>query len=131
MCRHMTIRSDVSKLSRYYGDSKLTKEALELKATTNLVNGADHKRHPVITCKYPNEIKELSWGLIPSFCNNQEEADKFAMMCLHARAEELESKVSYRGLIWKQRCLIPSTGFFEFNHFDKKKQSALLYIYEG
>ena len=55
------------------------------------------------------------WGLIPKWTKTADDAAKMRKMCLNARSETVFSKPAFRGSV-KQRCLIPVTGYFEFQH---------------
>jgi putative SOS response-associated peptidase YedK len=81
-----------------------------------------------------NQAVELHWGLIPSWSGNQ----AISSHLINARAETLTEKPSFRNAYRHRRCLIPATGFFEWQttgrassrlasdihtiHGDKRKQ---------
>lgn len=56
------------------------------------------------------------WGLIPSWAKDP----SIGYRMINARVETLQEKPSYRPLLSKQRCLILSNGFYEW----QKKESA-------
>jgi len=45
---------------------------------------------------------------------------KIRKMTLNARCETVFDLPSFRSAIVKKRCIIPSTGYFEFQHIDKE-----------
>ena len=72
------------------------------------------------------EIQNMQWGLIPNWykgSNWMEIASKTA----NARIETAHEKVSFKLLISKQRCIIPSNGFFEWHHVGKLKRPYFIY----
>ena len=52
------------------------------------------------------------WNLIPSF----EASDRGGPLRTNARAEEVLTKPSYRDAVQRRRCLVPSDGFYEWEH---------------
>ncbi len=97
-----------------------------------------HPHFPIITSE--NEIQNYTWGLIPRFMspkkNTQEanekaieKAKKISNQTINARAETIFEKVSYKGSIHERRCLIPSTGFFEYHtNLDGSKQPYFIFL---
>jgi putative SOS response-associated peptidase YedK len=62
----------------------------------------------------PNWFKEGSWK-------------EFSAKTLNAKLETLSEKASFKPLIHSQRCIVPSTGFYEFQHQGKIKQPFFIY----
>ena len=75
-----------------------------------------HPDCPVITSNENIEIAK--WGLIPHWTKTVEDAIKISKMCLNAKSETAFNLPSFRSPIMTRRCLIPSTGYFEFHHSD-------------
>ncbi len=80
---------------------------------------------PVLLCE-KDEIKPrlLTWGF-PGFKNKQ--------LIINARAETAGEKPMFRAAMQSRRCVIPSTGFYEWDRDKKKYQfnmpdSAMLYM---
>ena len=80
-------------------------------------NIAPGTMNPVITRHSPNHISRMVWGLIPFSAKD----DKFKFQTINARVEGIESKPVYRKPFRMQRCLVPATGFFEW---DKKEMPS-------
>ena len=57
-----------------------------------------------------NKAVNLHWGLIPSWSKDR----KIFSHLINARAETLTEKPSFRNAYQHRRCLIPATGFFEW-----------------
>ena len=72
---------------------------------------------PIITNN--SSIQTAKWGLIPGWTKTLEDATKIRKMTLNTRSETVLNLPSFRIPILKKRCLIPSTGFFEFHHEGK------------
>jgi putative SOS response-associated peptidase YedK len=77
-----------------------------------------------------DQIQVNKWGLIPSWIKTPEDAEKIRKMTLNARAETVFNLPSYRMAIKKQRCLVPSTGFFEFHHEEKTVTPYYIHLKE-
>ena len=52
------------------------------------------------------------WNLIPAFAS----AGDQAYLRTNARSEEVLTKASYREAVQRRRCLVPSDGFYEWEH---------------
>lgn len=76
---------------------------------------------PVITTEKPETLELFNWGLIPHWASDMEDAKKSRQNCLNAKSETVFEKPSFRFSINKKRCIVPSTGFFEWREVDKKK----------
>lgn len=72
----------------------------------------------VITTK--EDIQVMHWGLIPSWFSDSNPKD-IASKTLNARVETLDEKASFRNLITRNRCIVPSTGFFEWQTNGSRK----------
>ena len=84
-------------------------------------NGFNFPKWPVITSHDPGKIHLYNWGLIPKWSKSKEDALKFRINTLNARSETVFEKPSFRASIGAKRCLIPSTGFFEWRDYQGKK----------
>ena len=56
------------------------------------------------------ELVELSWGLRPFWAK----PDAKLPMMINARAETVASKPSYRSAFKSRRCIVPASGYFEW-----------------
>ena len=58
------------------------------------------------------DIKLYKWGFSPSFTNN---------LIINARGESVDQKPTFKNSFLNKRCLIPVTGFYEWQNTDNKK----------
>ncbi len=68
-----------------------------------------------------HEVVTLRWGLVPSWA----QTDGSGSQLVNARAETVASKPSFRDAFRKRRCLIPATGFYEWEHRGRVKRPWL------
>ena len=61
-------------------------------------------------------IKEF--GLVPGWCYGKRISSRFT----NARAETITQKVAFKDLLASKRCLIPSSGYFDWKKEDGRKQ---------
>ena len=58
----------------------------------------------------------MQWGLVPSWAKDV----KIGSKMFNARSETLDEKPSFRHLLKRKRCLVPSSGFYEWKKEDVK-----------
>ncbi|MCC9016941.1 SOS response-associated peptidase [Flavobacterium lipolyticum] len=81
------------------------------------VRGFDHPNLPIITNNNSDFVTtDATWGLIPSWAKDDSFQKK---KTLNARIESIHTKPSYKN-ITSNRCLIISTGFYEWRWLDVK-----------
>lgn len=79
---------------------------------------------PIITLN--EQVQFYHWGLLPHWMRDQD-PKKFALNTLNAKAETLLEKPSFKHLVETNRCLIPSTGFFEYQTIGKEKRAFFIH----
>lgn len=65
-------------------------------------------------------LQQMRWGLLPRWFGGSNPIE-FASKTLNARLETAAEKASFKHLLTSNRCLVPSTGFFEWQTIGKKK----------
>jgi len=71
---------------------------------------------PIIVKHRSNVLKMMLWGLIPSWSKDGKN------LVINARLETLFVKPMFKRVIKTQRCIIPSTGFYEWKKTSEGKQ---------
>ena len=66
------------------------------------------------------EMELMNWGLVPNWFKG-ENFSEIASKTPNARIETIDKTPSFKGLIQQKRCIIPSTGYFEWQHKGKDK----------
>ncbi|GAA4470622.1 SOS response-associated peptidase [Nibrella saemangeumensis] len=119
MCFHNSLSVDQPALEKRY------KAKLDSPAGFDPVyhaNAYQFPDWPVVTHQQPGKLQLLQWGLIPKWAKSREDADEIRAKTLNARSETIFDKPSFRSAIQAgRRCLIPSTGFYEWHTIGSKK----------
>ncbi len=76
----------------------------------------------VITSDLPREAQFMRWGLIPSWAKDTDIGNRL----INARAETAAEKPSFRTALRRRRCIVPASGFYEWQAQPDGKQP--LYI---
>lgn len=72
-------------------------------------------------------LNHYQWGLIPSWSKDP----TIGARMINARAETVASKPSYRAAFKRRRCLIPASGFYEWQKLNGGKQPHLIAMRDG
>ncbi|MEZ4902559.1 MAG: SOS response-associated peptidase [Spirosomataceae bacterium] len=92
-------------------------------------NGFEFPTWPIVTAQAPQTFKSAHWGLIPRWAKSMQEAQELRQGTLNAKIETLEEKPSFKYALQNaQRCLIPSTGFFEWQTVGKQKYPYFIHL---
>lgn len=84
----------------------------ELKPRWNIRPG---QMNPVVISQSPNQILRMFWGLIPHFASDEH----YKYKTINAKAETVAQLASFRKPFRSQRCLVPTTGFYEPDKVNK------------
>lgn len=94
------------------------------------LSGFNHPLLPVLTADSSTKQFQLSamhWGLVPHWCKSTQQAEELSVYGLNARCETLTEKPLFRDAWKSQPCLIPVSGFFEWQTIGKRKQPYFIY----
>ena len=122
MCGRFTIDIPPSLLSSIFGLS-------EPPATTPRYNVAPTQQVPVIRqyADGDNHLDYLRWGLIPSWFKEMSTSSPM----INARSETVSEKPAFRQSIRYRRCVVPSSGFYEWKQEGKTKQPWYIRLKDG
>lgn len=73
------------------------------------------------------ELTHFHWGLIPSWAKDS----KMSARLINARSETVADKPSFRTAFKRRRCLIPATGFYEWQRLNSSKQPMYIHAADG
>lgn len=124
MCYINDIKVNLKEFIRY----KQQQKQLTQLTAANLFNQPakrcfDYTEWPIIcTDAFGNwDAVPMEWGIIPPWIKNRQEATQFRYRypTYNAIGAELFDKKSFATPARKYRCLVPSTGFYEYMHVPK------------
>lgn len=127
MCFYNSMSKKAKQLAARYGRKsdvvEIYKDILEEKYR---VSAFTYPEYPIIT--KDEKVQVYQWGLIPFWTKDEQDAEQVRKMTFNARAESLFEKPSFREPIKRKRCIVPSTGFFDWRHEGKKKIPFFIYV---
>jgi putative SOS response-associated peptidase YedK len=105
------------------GDSEYLKERYSADKVNSTFNGsyniAPSESQPVVR-QGSIILEDMNWGFIPGDADNSEKWKKKSI--INARVETVEEKDLFQDAVKQRRCLIPSTGFYEWKGSRGNKQ---------
>ena len=121
MCGRYTLEPT----TKFYERFKISNRLDGLTARYNI---APSQNVPVIIRQSPNRIVMMRWGLIPHWAKDESIGYKM----INARAETITEKPAYRGLLGSKRCIVPASGFYEWQATGEKgKQPYYIHAEAG
>jgi len=119
MCYNISyLEKRAERVEKHYG-AHFKPEAKQLEIFH--VSGFTHPDLFVVTQEEPQWIQPYTWGLIPAWCKDGEQARQMADRTLNAVGETAFEKPSFRTSIARKRCLVVASGFFEWHTIGTKK----------
>lgn len=128
MCVFMSLRADKANLVKRFESTFVEEEYFGPKYVQNAF---EFPKWPVISADQPNQIRMMTWGLIPSWIRDQQSALKFRLNTVNARSETIFEKPAFQRAAADKHCLILADGFFEFREVDGKKYPYYIRIRGG
>lgn len=77
---------------------------------------------PVILGGEARQIKLMKWGFLPAYSKN---------LLINARSETVDSKPTFRNSFMYRRCLVPASGFYEWEKSDGKSIKRKIFLGDG
>lgn len=116
--------SSTSQLQAFKDKYNKTVAQPELLHPIFFASGFTFPQWPIVSNR--PQIEFMQWGLLPSWLRDQD-PKTFATNTLNAKSETILEKASFKHLVATQRCLVPSTGFFEYQTIAKEKRPYFIY----
>ncbi len=116
MCGRYTLKVDTSQVAARFHVPP-TDVSVETGPRYNI---APSQMNPVIIADGDNHLELMQWGLIPAWSKEA----KTSYSTINARVETVATASSYRKPLRRQRCLVPATGFYEWQVIGGKSGRA-------
>lgn len=113
MCYHYAIKAEKYEIEQRYNAA--FEDGVEFNPVYH-TNGFAHEHLPVITQDDTGMIQLYQWGPFNLYSKQNP-----MYTTLNAVSEEILEKKTYKTNIFKKRCLVPATGFFDWMELDKEK----------
>ena len=114
MCGRFTLSTDIKAIAERFGAPAPDGIA----SAAPRYNIAPTQDVIVVSGEGRRQIRQMRWGLIPSWAKNP----AIGSQMINARAESVAEKPSFRDALKKRRCLIPADGLYEWQKLGKVKQ---------
>ena len=72
--------------------------------------------HPLLPVLTDSGGRLMRWGLVPTWAKDEAQAKDLRQKTLNARCETIFTLPSFRDAAPRRRCIILTSGFFEFRH---------------
>lgn len=123
MCGRFVSKAEKAKIEKEFkvkiGDTNLAAPRYNI-APTQMIDA-------IAEIENAREISSFRWGLIPSWAKD----DSIGSKLINARAETLREKPSFREAFRSRRCIVPASGFYEWQKTSKGlKQPFYFYLKE-
>ncbi|PLK42581.1 SOS response-associated peptidase [Emticicia sp. TH156] len=129
MCSHLSLNQKPQVIAERYRLQSWQKINELLPVYHN--NAYNYQVWPVITGIEPDALQLMHWGLIPSWARSNLQADKLKKNTINARIESIFEKPSFEDAARRRHCLIPATGYFEWQDIKGKKYPYFIYLKSG
>lgn len=117
----------------------IVKEELEKRYNRSLIDWENYRPSyyyhafslphlPVVTA---DAVRLMQWGLIPSFTDSMESASDIRLKTFNARSETVAEKPAFAESYSLRRCVVPVSGFYEFQHKGSEKIPWYIYPASG
>lgn len=92
-------------------------------------NAAPSQRLPVMVAEDDHwAVRLMQWGLIPAWAKPDQKAP---VSPINARSETVAEKPMFRSLIRNTRCVVPASGFYEWQRQEGAKQPFYIHRTDG
>lgn len=120
MCGRYNLFSELQVIAERF--QAIEQEGLMVEPRYNIAPGQNIT--VVISEANKHKLAVLRWGLIPNWAKDP----KIGYKMINARAETIDIKPSFKGLLKRKRCLIAADGFYEWKKEGSQKQPYHIHL---
>jgi len=125
MCGRYTFFNNIDSLQHLLNIDVIDSNIINHQASYNI---SPTQNAPVVFEENNKRIlKNMRWGLIPSWAKD----NSFASKLINARSETIADKPSFKNLITTNRCVVLANGYYEWVNVDNKKHPYFIYSEEN
>ena len=125
MCGRYTFFNNIDSLQHSLNIDVIDSNIINHQASYNI---SPTQNAPVVFEENNKRIlKNMRWGLIPSWAKD----NSFASKLINARSETIADKPSFKNLITTNRCVVLTNGYYEWVNVDNKKHPYFIYSEEN
>jgi putative SOS response-associated peptidase YedK len=123
MCGRFTIYANLPVIARFVGAPEPT---FDFEPRYNV---APTQSAPVcrLDAHQDRELARLRWGLVPHWAHDLD----IGFKAINARSEGIADKPMFRAAFKSRRCLVPTSGFYEWKKVGKAKQPHFIHPKTG
>ena len=121
MCGRYTFFNNIDSVQRSLDIDIIDSNLVDYQVSYNI--SPTHNAPVVFEDNNKRILKNMKWGLIPSWSKN----DSFASKLINARSETISDKPSFKNLITTNRCIVLANGYYEWVNNGNKKQPYFIY----
>lgn len=121
MCGRFSFVTSAEKVKQQLGDIQ-TGNNLRIN-----YNVAPTQSSYIITNKQPDQLRYLTWGLIPYWAKEGKKSGRL----INARSEGIASKPSFRMAVRQRRCLVLMDSFYEWQRRGTEKIPQRIFLNNG
>lgn len=118
MCFNLSLQVDKHKIETSLNAKFKSDDSFE---PFYFVSAFEHPTIPLKSSMNKDYLTPMQWGLIPNWAKTYSDALKIRDKTLNARFESMLQKPSFRISSQGNRCIIPASGFVEWQHIGSKK----------
>jgi putative SOS response-associated peptidase YedK len=127
MCGRFTVTVTLDLLAEFFGVTTLPADMPPLAPRYNVAPS-----QPVLIVRAGHgrgsrELAHVVWGLVPPWAGDPSIGNRM----INARAETVADKPAFRNAIRRRRCIVPATGFFEWERTGASRQPHLFRMADG
>lgn len=122
MCGRFTLTADPDQIAQRFAIDQFS---IEFHPRFNIAPGQNILA--IISHQGKRRMGYLRWGLIPSWSKDE----KIGYKMINAKSETVEQKPSFKPLLARKRCIIPSDSFFEWKSIPSGKQPMRIMMKSG
>ncbi len=113
MCGRYTLAVEMDELAERFGCP-----AVELVMKPRYNVAPSQVMPVVVSSAGQRQLQLMQWGLVPFWAKDRSIGNKL----INARLETIEEKPAFKAAYRRRRCLVPATGYYEWQQQEKWKQ---------